>query len=190
VRASRLVNPLIKEERDRQVILSYDQEAINFSMRWVDGKFDDWNDFKLWKKDKDSDMLDHYRFSDTRTSYFRTEVDRGCSWENADGGRRLLVTMGERKPLLPSQPTFADISKKFKGIPQEKVGSIWGFHGARYIPQVVPAVGYAPILQFLSDYGDVSARDARQLPKMTPQQGAEYVFGKVLPAMLNYARIR
>ena len=190
VRGSRATNPRIgKEEKDSSVI-THDEEQVNFSMRWIDEKFDDWNNFALWKKDNDSNSLGNYELDMVRTTYFQTKMDYGNNSQKTRGLSRLLAAIGPRKTILPAQPKFEEVCKLFKGIPAEKVAQIFGYHLHPELPEVVPAVGYAPVLEVLEKYGDVSQRDARRIPKMTPKEGAQYMFEKVLPAMLNYARTR
>ncbi|MBR9701483.1 hypothetical protein GOV13_01015 [Candidatus Pacearchaeota archaeon] len=47
-------------------------------------------------------------------------------------------------------------------------------------------IGYAPTLEVLSKFGDVSPSDEERITEMDMSQGINYLFHKVLPAMKKY----
>lgn len=164
------------------------KEEIVLSMRWLDGKFDDWNDFKLWKKEVASQALDHKQFNEKRTAHYKIST----SDENQLGGlgEKFTKVIGARRAILPEPEKFAYFAKRHPIMKPNQWARALGWYGdsSRPTPDYVKGIGYAPVLKVLSAFGDVRERDAKQIPNMTPQQGAEYMFTKVLPAMMSFAR--
>lgn len=54
--------------------------------------------------------------------------------------------------------------------------------------KVIPVVGYEPVLQALSRYGNVSVDDLSFFRSSTPLQGLEYFVDKAIPAMEAYVK--
>lgn len=50
----------------------------------------------------------------------------------------------------------------------------------------IPLNGMENVLAFLSFYGDVSSRDAKELAGISFEEGVKYTFDKVVPAMMKY----
>lgn len=197
VRAGRIANLNAQLEerweshRERKWELRGDQEEVHFSLRWLDGKFDDWSDVNLWKKEQKSKFMNRHTFNDMRTSLHTTVTNRRISIMGPTGStqdefaRRFAKIYGKRKHLLPPNAPLGDFRKAYPGFDDQYLLHAFG---CREDSQQIPVIGYSPVLDVLSNYGEVSKKDARKILRMSPAEGTEFLFGKVLPAMINYAR--
>lgn len=176
----------------RDNYLEFREEGLNFSMRWLNGNFDDWSNLKQWQKEAESQAYDHKGFHKMRTTYF--DVDER---EDNLGGRvdesminRWVAILGNRNVVLPSNLTIEDFTRMHPSFTVEKAARAFGKMGVYKKEVTIPTAGYVPVLEVLSQYGDVSAKDARGIPKMTPEQGLVYLTDKVIPAVVEFARVR
>jgi hypothetical protein len=197
VRAGRIVNLRAQLEerweshRERKWELLGDTEELHFSLRWLDGKFDDWSDVNLWKKEEKSKSIDRHTFNDARTSSYNTTKGHRISITGPTGStqdefaQRFARIYGERKNILPPNVSLGDFRKAHPGFDKEY---LFNMFQRREDSRAIPTIGYSPVLEVLSNYGEVSKRDARRVTKMTSAEGTEFLFGRVLPAILNYAR--
>lgn len=185
--AGRTASPKVIDDSNPRI--EYNEESINFSLRWVDGKFDDWNDPKEWKKDLTNNRIDRKSYEEKRTTHYKL-VDRIES-KNNNGNHpleRWMLVLGERKSRLPALKTIHEVARDTK-ITEKDLESMFrarrGF-GAEAI--LLPTTGYKPSLEVLSQYGNVKPSDAKLIPTMTPKEGVSYLYERILPAMMAFAR--
>jgi hypothetical protein len=185
--AQRIANPILKIEDNPGI--EYRQEEVHFSMRWLDGKFDDWNDLKQWKKERNLNTLGKKGFDGERTTY----MDISKRFDNLNGWKstkpianRIIATLGPRTPHLPENPLYEEFRSRNRDLSDEEIQKVL----QPRIDGTIRAFGYSPLLEVLSQYGNVSPKDAKRIPKMAPQEGLVYLTNQVLPAVLEFARTR
>lgn len=164
-------------------------EVMHFSVRWIDGKFDNsWNRAEDWIDALKSRRYDRAEFNEMRTTYMLSgnvnEYMQGIIEREPELLRRAAEIMGPEKERLIYNWDVQDITKIF---PKDKadVATLKELRLER--KGAYPVIGYSPLLSLLSRFGDVSEKDAIEIPNMSMEEGAQYIFGKVLPAMREFS---
>jgi len=174
-------------------------EQIHFSIRWIRGEFDNvWNDFNEWENHKELAYLGHPQFDDMRSTYFYSSEET----EHVNGTfvRRKEKVPRQDKKIIDLEDVHQKIGIKFRILPpnltQEEVmknfsnsfniedlKKVYSFTGYK---TRFDTVGYGSVLEILSQFGDISIKDAQKIPHMDMVEGTKYLFNKVFPAMKNY----
>ena len=203
--------PVKEVDKQDPKIFEYISEELHFSLRWVNGKFDNvWNDPAKWLEEKDSRYMSRPDFNNMRTTYLESNsqsnnvnggfykdltkwvppeikgrIERGEKILTLEDIQALIGTGKER--ILPGN---IDIQKFLKLFPQSteeadaRKAAGYNFKERKDFPHI----GYSPVLKTLSRFGDVTAEDAYSIPSMSMDQGVEYIFGKVLPAVEKFTQ--
>lgn len=184
---------------------NYATEEIHFSLRWVNGVFDNrWNNPSIWISEKDDRSLGKPEFDDMRTTYCQSGSRRnglnrhfrhnhsGVKQEYFDRSIGPVIGLEEvermigtnRERILPANASLDEFMKIFpNGTSSEDAMGV-SYPNRR--PESFPHIGYSPALNTLSKFGDVSPAEAENIPNLSMSEGIEYIFGKVLPAMRNF----
>lgn len=211
VYAARNFIPHEGEERRNNNSFDYASETAHFSLRWVDGQFDNsWNDAATWHAERDSESMDRPQFDSMRTAHFvsnrSSEHVNGHFYYDLSGDipsdvrrqiregkifvglRDVEAVIGSRKTrLLPKDIPLGEFMRQFpEGTTEDNARKAAGYEFRKR--ESFPHIGYAPLLGILSQFGEVSARDADEIPKMDMDHGVEYTFRKILPAVKMFAR--
>ncbi|MFA5856853.1 MAG: hypothetical protein WC867_05820 [Candidatus Pacearchaeota archaeon] len=210
----------LSTEIEEQAIESfnYTTEVIHFSLRWVNGKFDNsWNEPKQWLKEKDSRYLNKPQFNPMRTTYFETKTSsnhlNGNFYHDLSGyipnnikeqinsGKTILSMnevldkIGPRKPnLLPPNIPFEDFIKEFPaGSSIDDIKKSLGYNLEK--KESFPNIGYSKLCTFLYNYGIINndsiinKYDSFRIPEMTMDEGVDYIFQRVLPAVKMFISV-
>jgi hypothetical protein len=179
---------------------NYLSEQIHFSLRWIEGKFDNaWNDLSEWERNKESLYLHRPCFDEMRSTYFFSNEET----EHLNGTfiRKKSKTSDQQRGVID----FIEVHKKLgtksrilkKNLTQEEVMKNFSrLFKLEDLKKVCPSlignrtefeiVGYEPVLEILSQFGNVSIKDAQKIPYMDMIKGTDYLFNKVFPAIKNY----
>ncbi|MEK6840480.1 MAG: hypothetical protein AABX79_00830 [Nanoarchaeota archaeon] len=133
-------------------------EEISFPLRWLKNKKGIWQ--------FDNPYTDGCMNQETRTPWQR--LTKGEYYPK-------MVELSKRKSTIPFSQglnAFGQEEKKDKAI-----GELFKVFETTHS-------GYHPILQTLSGFGEVKPSD--NITEMTPRQGVEYLFSRVLPAMKHF----
>jgi len=177
-------------------IARYLTERVHLSLRWQNAEPDNrWNNPVLWSEHMNSSKGGKPSFHEKRTSYFGnsslsfnaindSDAPR-MSREDKMAERRRVVEqlIGTKKRILPDNVPFENVKRLFPNIPDEKLYSMYGVYNLNPKGQTLRHVGYAPVLDVLSRFGDVSVEDAEILPHMIMPEGIDFLFNRALPAM-------
>lgn len=162
-------------------------EEVHVSMRWIDGKFNDWNNPEEWYKGFSDRSLGAQEFSKMRTTYcvaYPKEVSQKHSTEGekSDNIKELIKREGRRRQIIDLSPEI----RQFKGRYQ---------HANKMLEKVlndgiqlrVPVIGFQEV-RGAAGLDNVDGMYDNQIAQMTPEQGVEYLFGKVMPAIDDFTR--
>lgn len=181
--------------------LHYVTEQINFSMRWLDGQFDDWSHIRLWRKDRTNKKksFNLHEFNEFRTTYFDSRESSESILGPNKYAKRFMVILDDKPRLLPELETFGSVLEREKVIDEQELRCAYdlGHSGG-----TVPTVGYDEVIGILSNYSDkltyinmdgygkgtINSNDHKKIKKMSSEDGMKYTFHNVLDAMLRFAR--
>jgi len=164
---------------------SYLVETANYSLRWINGTFEDWSDPNCWNSHDKS--VDQNAFNRKRTihaaSYVET-LSRKNSSEPADPEvvLQLVKKTGRKNQSLPVCPKIDQFRPPFNYANKLiKLALNDGVCG------VIPIMG-AEVYHSLRDKVDFpyTSQEARN----SPLEGANFVFGPVLESMSRFVESR
>ncbi len=185
---------LDKSEGKISESFKYGIEKIHFSLRWLDGKFDNsWNDLPEWIAQKDSRYLSKPQFNPMRTTYYESTTRQDQANGNISRGNLTLKEIQDRigidrEAILPAELTSTEFCNMFPA--GCAIEDIYRASGLRILDERkdYPTIGYAPALKILSRFGKVSEKESLSIPEMNMDEGVEYIFGKILPAMKKFVK--
>jgi hypothetical protein len=155
------IEEILRKHGKKPSCLDYEQDNILFSLRWENGKFDDWHDGE-------------HCYHEDRTTF--------ASFTGySDGG----IHVGEEK--VAEAIRRAGTERSLVRHVQTKVRE--PYSNGNYCPEMA-VIGYRDVLRLLSPFGHVSEADADKIPKMDYKEGTDYLFGKVLLAIENFILTR
>lgn len=181
----------IQEDREH---FSYLSERVHFSLRWLKGEFDGcWNDFGEFEKNVGDYYLNVPKFNEKRTTYMSSglssEYVNGNFSREGESGKiitleKIYQLLGTKNRILPKNLTREEILSRFSpDFDPKDLEKVFPSFDSR---NSFENIGFTPVLKILSQFGEVSERDELLFPKMKMQEGVEYIFDKVLPAMKKY----
>jgi len=143
-------------------------EIINYSLRWLNGKFDDWSNSDEWVKG--ITKLDEKYRHEMRTTYafsYPDTVSQEYSTQegNKEAIKELRKRVGRRERAFPLTPKNPKEQYDMRGR--------------------IPIIGYDAVEEILNEWGLWSSK-GRQTDN--PNKGIEFLFNDVLHAMENFAK--
>ncbi len=184
--------PKDKSEKSESNHFGYVSESIHFSMRWLDGKFDNkWNNPESWLS-KDKSQKSYSRFNEKRTTYYETlNNEEGIDGAISDGRisleNALEIISPRRDKVLKSLNVKEFLSFFPKDTSLEQIEDVMLMRHFRR-KNSFPSIGYRPVLDILSKFGECSVQDSAEMEKIGVEEGIEYMFGKILPAMKRFTQ--
>ncbi|MGM5481205.1 MAG: hypothetical protein ACQESE_02220 [Nanobdellota archaeon] len=158
------------------------RENLYFTVRW-DGKNSEGKDMPFENATELLGQKGHYTFDPLRMSYYQAHaVDVAHICKNMGVEKYSSFYPVAKREFTPQSVSLDEFSEANPDSPFEYYVEK-GIQGI----DVVPQVGYNPLLNALSKYGNVGVEDMNFLISSTPEQGIEYFIKKVIPSVENYA---
>ncbi len=162
-------------------------EEVHVSMRWLDGQFNNWNDMEEWYKDFGSHSFESKEFSKMRTTYCVAYTEKISQKQNSEREqpeevKKLIKSEGRKRQVIPLSPEINQFKDKYTHA-NKALATI--FNGG--IESRIPIIGFQEV-RYATGFDDVDGMYDNQIAKMTPQEGVEYLFGKVMPAVEMFTK--
>lgn len=155
-------------------------EEIHVSLRWKDGKYDDWSKIDDWVKDAGNYSLSRKRFNQNRTIYCCATRGRISSEHSSEADPQKVLKFikreGRKNQIIPMSPSTTPYGKYHKNA-NEAVEEVLG----KGIFGALPIIGYdnvSRVIQNLPRTCDLST--------LNPMDGAEFLFTLVMPVLKAY----
>jgi len=170
--------------KDNRAITSV-VEQVNVSMRWVDGKFDDWNNMDAWYKEMGSNALGAHEFNPVRTTYcvaYPEKISQSNSTadESRENVMKLVRKFGRKDQVIPLGPSVYGFDRRNYDHVNKALQRVFhsGVHGH------IPIMGYDNVGS-RADLGLSGFYDS-SISKMSALERVEYLFGPVLTAVEKF----
>jgi len=165
----------------------YIQEEINYSLRWLNGEFDNWSDPRDWNKDRTS--LDAKTFHELRTTYLSSSAHCVQKYniseeENPEKVRDLITQVERKENIISLSPRIAP----FTGAEFQYANMLLRDSMNRGCKGAIPILGYSDIYIALNKIEQLECPSLEHEHKKSPLKGGEFIFGPVLAAMERFSK--
>ena len=174
-----------RKEEERRRLTPIVEEA-NVSLRWINGQYDEWSDPELWIRDQNIKSLGANEFHGERTTYCFAAESRihFLQDEMRDPVLNRFLKKERRMrqaiPLSPMVKCYPDGPEyNFANLAVERLFKSGIDMG------VLPSVGYDNVLRLT---GRTLPWPDKDFKKMTPMEGIEFLFGKVMPPLTGFVQ--
>ncbi len=157
-------------------------EKVNYSLRWLEGEFDNWSNPERWGRPQNEDP-ELKVFNQNRTTYavaYPAKVTQRSSTleENPDNIIKIINLVGRKNRLLPLSPEISQFKPPFDYANALLERTLFDADQKR-----IPMIGYYEVHSALAEIGLPNLDSPR---RMKPEQGVEFLFTQVLPAMERF----
>jgi hypothetical protein len=161
-------------------------EQVHISLRWLDGKFDDWDDPELWLKEYTDNRLGSKRWDRDKANFLSSRTERlskirSSGWVDKKTGMGVVRSEGRKRRAIPLDIPL----EKLEGISPSAgkvLEKVFGYH--KGLNGRIPTIGFGNIKGYLGRYVPYPNK---KISDMDMIEGTDYLFGGVLPGILEFA---
>ncbi len=172
---------------DKRLSVTSVLEEFLIALNWQDGQFVDWNDVNVWAQNLDAKTISPRRFHLGKSTYAfanekRISQKNSSEDENPEEIKKIIRKVKRQDVRIPLSPSLTPYGQGGRQYPANDLLKEL-FNAGVMAPNGMPIIGVQAVIGSLGLKGN--ELDSR-IAKMSPMEGVEFLFGKVLPEVQKY----